>query len=110
MTAEATRESMTIRAYKYDGTLLDTYTKKRTDCELGKHTFNSTSLYDMHYGKRSPAPGAAAPVDAAITDYNGVLATTDGKHTILADGVPKKDEFRASARRTITPARTATPT
>lgn len=35
----------------------------------------------------------AAPVDAAITDYNGVLATTDGKHTILADGKLKKDEF-----------------
>ena len=92
MTAEATRESMTIRAYKYDGTLLDTYTKKRTDCELGKHTFNSTSLYDMLNGTITCAR-CAAPVDAAITDYNGVLATTDGKHTILADGKLKKDEF-----------------
>lgn len=92
MTAEATRESMTIRAYKYDGTLLDTYTKKRTDCELGRHTFNSTSLYDMHNGTITCAR-CAAPVDAAITDYNGVLATTDGKHTILADGKLKKDEF-----------------
>ena len=92
MTAEATRESMTIRAYKYDGTLLDTYTKKRTDCELGRHTFNSTSLYDMRNGTITCAR-CAAPVDAAITDYNGVLATTDGKHTILADGKLKKDEF-----------------
>lgn len=92
MTAEATRESMTIRAYKYDGTLLDTYTKKRTDCELGRHTFNSTSLYDMRNGTITCAR-CAAPVDAAITDYNGVLATTDEKHTILADGKLKKDEF-----------------
>ena len=35
----------------------------------------------MHNGTITCAR-CAAPVDAAITDYNGVLAATDGKHTI----------------------------
>lgn len=92
MTAEATRESMTIRAYRYDGTLLDTYTKKRTDCELGKHTFNSSSLYDMQSGTIT-CTLCDTPVDASTTDCSGVLATTDGKLAILTSGALKKNEF-----------------
>ena len=93
MTAEATRESMTIRAYKYDGTLLDTYTKKRTECELGKHTVNSTSKYDMTAGTITCAVCGVALKPKDNYAFTGLLSTTDGKQTILTDGVPETKKF-----------------
>lgn len=92
LTAEATNETMTIKAYKYDGTLIDTYTETRTNCELGRHTADSTSKYDMSGDTVSCALCDAA-FSAKDSGYNGLLSTTDGKQVILAAGVLKKDAF-----------------
>lgn len=92
MTAEAGTASITIRAYKYNGDLLDEYTKTRTACELGKHTITSESLYDMasHTAKCTICGQYAAVPDT----FSLLLATTDGKHVILVDGKPLTGEFR----------------
>ena len=91
MTATADEASMTINAYKYDGTPLDSYTKHRTNCELGKHTFDETSKYDMaNHTASCVLCGQQSSVPAT---FSGLLETTDGAHVVLANGVPKKNQF-----------------
>ncbi len=94
LTVQATDAAFTVKAMKYDGKeLLDTYTKTRTDCELGKHTVNSASQYDMTSqtitcaicGKPLQPRGAYA--------FSGLLSTTDGKQVILTNGAPEKNRF-----------------
>ena len=46
LSAAADHEKLTINAYKYDGTLLDSFTRSKSDCELGNHKFDETSRYD----------------------------------------------------------------
>lgn len=94
MTAEATRESMTIRAYKYDGKLLDTYTKKRTDCELGRHEVDGTrSKYDMANGTITCAVCGVALKPKDGYAFTGLLSTTDGKQAVLTKGTLKRSKF-----------------
>ena len=93
LTVQATDAAFTVKAVKWDGKELDSYTKTRTDCELGKHTINGSSLYDM----------AARTITCAICGkplqptgnyvFSGLLSTTDGKQVILANGVPEKNKF-----------------
>ena len=92
LTAEATEERLTIKTFKYDGTLLDSYTKTRTDCELGRHTITAESLYDIKTGK---AQCRVCEQFVSVPDtFSQLLATTDGKHVILVDGKPLTSEFR----------------
>ena len=92
MTAEAGTASITIRAYKYNGVLLDEYTKTRTDCELGKHTITPESLYDMasHTAKCTICGQYAAVPDT----FSQLLTTTDQKSVILVNGKPLTKVFR----------------
>ena len=92
MTAEAGTASITIRAYKYNGDLLDEYTKTRTACELGKHTITSESLYDMtsHTAKCTICGQYAAVPDT----FSQLLTTTDQKSVILVNGKPLTKVFR----------------
>lgn len=99
MTAEATRESMTIRAYKYDGTLLDTYTKKRTGCELGKHTANSMSQYDMTTKTITCAICGKSLQPSGAYAFSGLLSTTDGKQAVLTNGTLKTNEFTSLGKK-----------
>lgn len=92
MTATANEARMTINAYKYDGTLLDSYTKQRTNCELGKHTFDETSKYDMaNHTASCVLCGQQSSVPAT---FSGLLETTDGAHVLLVDGKPLTNTFR----------------
>ena len=50
LTVKATEETFTVKAVKYDGMELDSYTETRTDCELGKHKVDAASKYDMSKG------------------------------------------------------------
>ena len=93
LTVQATEASFTVKAIKYDGTELDTYTKTRTDCELGKHTVNGTSKYDMTAGTISCAVCGTALKPEGDYAFSGLLSTTDGKQVILASGSVKKNEF-----------------
>ena len=93
LTVNATEESFTVKAIKYDGTELDSYTKTRTDCELGKHTVNGDSKYDMVTGKITCAVCGEALKPEGEYAFSGLLGTTDGKQVILASGSVKKSEF-----------------
>lgn len=93
LTVQATEASFTVKAIKYDGTELDSYTKTRTDCELGKHTVNGTSKYDMTAGTITCAVCGTALKPEGDYAFSGLLSTTDGKQVILASGSVKKNEF-----------------
>lgn len=93
LTVQATEASFTVKAIKYNGTELDSYTKTRTDCELGKHTVNGTSKYDMTAGTITCAVCGTALKPEDGYAFNGLLSTTDSKQVILANGSVKKNEF-----------------
>lgn len=93
LTVQATEASFTVKAIKYDGTELDSYTKTRTNCELGKHTVNGTSKYDMTAGTITCAVCRTALKPEGDYAFSGLLSTTDSKQVILVNGNVKKNEF-----------------
>lgn len=93
LTVQATEASFTVKAIKYDGTELDSYAKTRTDCELGKHTVNGTSKYDMTAGTITCTVCGTALKPEGDYAFSGLLSTTDSKQVILANGIVKKNEF-----------------
>lgn len=93
LTVEATEETFTVKAVKYDGTELDFYTETRTDCELGKHKVDATSKYDMSKGTITCTACGEALEPTGEYAFSGLLSTTDGKQVILAEGSVKKNEF-----------------
>ena len=93
LTVEATEETFTVKAVKYDGTELDSYTETRTDCELGKHKVDAASKYDMTEGTITCTVCGEALEPTGEYAFRGLLSTTDGKQVILAKGSVKKNEF-----------------
>lgn len=93
LTVEATEETFTVKAVKYDGTELDSYTETRTDCELGKHKVDAASKYDMSKGTITCTVCGEALEPTGEYAFRGLLSTTDGKQVILAEGSVKKNEF-----------------
>lgn len=93
LTVEATEETFTVKAVKYDGTELDSYTETRTDCELGKHKVDAASKYDMSKGTITCTACGEALEPTGEYAFSGLLNTTDGKQVILAKGSVKKNEF-----------------
>ena len=93
LTVKATEETFTVKAVKYDGTELDSYTETRTDCELGKHKVDASSKYDMSTGTITCVTCGTALEPTGEYAFSGLLGTTDGKQVILKNGVPMKNEF-----------------
>lgn len=93
LTVKATEETFTVKAVKYDGTELDSYTETRTDCELGKHKVDAASKYDMSKGTITCTVCGEALEPTGEYAFRGLLSTTDGKQVILAEGSVKKNEF-----------------
>lgn len=93
LTVEATEKTFTVKAVKYDGTELDSYTETRTDCELGKHKVDAASKYDMSKGTITCTACGEALEPTGEYAFSGLLSTTDGKQVILAKGSVKKNEF-----------------
>ena len=93
LTVKATEETFTVKAVKYDGTELDSYTETRTDCELGKHKVDASSKYDMSKGTITCTVCGEALEPTGAYAFSGLLNTADGKQVILANGVPKRNEF-----------------
>ena len=93
LTVKATEETFTVKAVKYDGTELDSYTETRTDCELGKHKVDASSKYDMSTGTITCVTCGTALEPTGAYAFSGLLGTTDGKQVILAEGSVKKNEF-----------------
>lgn len=93
LTVQATTETFTVRAIDYQGNPLDTYTEKRTDCELGNHKVDASSKYDMSTGTITCVTCGTALEPTGAYAFSGLLGTTDGKQVILKNGVPMKNEF-----------------
>lgn len=93
LTVQATTETFTVCAIDYQGNLLDTYTEKRTDCELGNHKVDASSKYDMSTGTITCVVCGTALEPTGEYAFSGLLSTTDGKQVILKNGVPMKNEF-----------------
>lgn len=93
LTVKATEETFTVKAVKYDGTELDSYTETRTDCELGNHKVDASSKYDMSTGTITCVTCGTALQPTGEYAFSGLLSTTDGKQVILANGAPMKNEF-----------------
>ena len=93
LTVQATTETFTVRAIDYQGNLLDTYTERRTDCELGNHKVDASSKYDMSTGTITCVTCGTALKPTGEYAFSGLLGTTDGKQVILKNGVPMKNEF-----------------
>lgn len=93
LTVKATEETFTVKAVKYDGMELDSYTETRTDCELGKHKVDASSKYDMSKGTITCTVCGEALEPTGEYAFRGLLSTTDGKQVILAEGSVKKNEF-----------------
>ena len=93
LTVKATEETFTVKAVKYDGEELDSYTETRTDCELGKHKVDAASKYDMSEGTITCTVCGTALEPTGEYAFSGLLSTTDGKQVILAEGSVKKNEF-----------------
>lgn len=93
LTVKATEETFTVKAVKYDGTELDSYTETRTDCELGKHKVDAASKYDMSTGTITCVDCGTALEPTGEYAFSGLLSTTDGKQVFLAKGSVKKNEF-----------------
>lgn len=93
LTVKATEETFTVKAVKYDGTELDSYTETRTDCELGKHKVDAASKYDMSKETITCTVCGEALEPTGEYAFSGLLSTTDGKQVILANGSVKKNEF-----------------
>lgn len=93
LTVKATEETFTVKAVKYDGTELDSYTETRTDCELGKHKVDAASKYDMSKGTITCTVCGTALEPTGEYAFSGLLNTADGKQVILAEGSVKKNEF-----------------
>ena len=93
MSVEADGQEMTLNAYKYDGSLLDSYTIKKTDCELDRHTFNEDCTYNLA-DKTINCILCAKSVAADDSGYTGMLATSDGGGKVmLAAGKVKTGWF-----------------
>ena len=93
LTVQATTETFTVRAIDYQGNQLDTYTERRTDCELGNHKVDASSKYDMSTGTITCVVCNTALEPTGAYAFSGLLDTTDGKQVILKNGVPMKNEF-----------------
>ncbi len=92
LTVQATDAAFTVKAVKYDGTELDSYTKTRTNCEQGKHTINGSSLYDMASHK---VQCVVCEQYVSVPDtFSQLLTTTDQKSVILVNGKPLTKVFR----------------
>lgn len=94
MTAEATAEKMIVKAFDYNGNLLDTYEETKTSCEVGKHTFSEeASRYDLQ-SKTITCASCQKAVDAAANKATGKFAVTgDAGQIVLVEGIAQTGWF-----------------
>ena len=93
LSVEADGQKMILNAYKYDGSLLDSYTIQKTDCEVGNHTFDETSLYNLE-NKTLNCTVCGVDVPAKDSGYTGRLKTSGNEgEVVLVVGTVKTGWF-----------------
>lgn len=87
ITGHATEKSFTIEAHKYNGDLLDSYTRSKTGCGVGEHTYDQNSCYNPE-SKAITCAVCQQEFPAAESHYTGKLAVKGqpDKFVMLADG------------------------
>ena len=95
LSVQADADKMLINAYKYDGTLLDSYTIEKTDCEKGNHSFTADSEYSME-NKTLTCTVCGEECSAEATGMSGMFKVkgSDGDRVILAEGLAKTGWFQ----------------
>ena len=91
MSVEASKEKLVLTAYKHSGELLDSYTIAKTDCELGKHSFDENSIYNIE-GKTIKCNICSNVIAAADSGYTGKVKAGKGE-VMLVNGVAKTGWF-----------------
>ena len=93
MSVDANNEKLVLKAYKHNGELLDSYTIARTDCEIGRHSVDENSIYDVD-SKTLICNICNAEVAAADTGYTGKVKAKDDKgEVMLVSGEAKTGWF-----------------
>ena len=95
LSVQADADKMLINAYKYDGTLLDSYSIEKTDCEKGNHSFTADSEYSME-NKTLTCTVCGEECSAEATGMSGMFKVkgSDGDRVILAEGLAKTGWFQ----------------
>lgn len=94
MSVKAEKSKMTLTAYKYDGTLLDSYTIAKTDCELGNHKFGDGSIYDAANKTVNSCTVCGEDIPVSESGYTGMLSVKDSEdRVVLAAGELKTGWF-----------------
>lgn len=95
LTVEASANSFTVKAVKYNGELLDSFTRMRSACQQGDHSFTDESQYILATDQITCAL-CGTPISAATSGYTGVLSTRDGMgRVMISAGSLKKNEWFA---------------
>lgn len=94
LSVKATKSSFTVRAVDCNGNELDSYTKTRTECQQGKHTFNENSEYNLTNDSVTCAL-CGKEVNASDTGYTGKLKVSgdNTRQVMLSKGKLLKNEW-----------------
>ena len=93
MSVDANSEKLVLRAYRHNGELLDSYTIARTDCEIGRHSVDENSIYDVD-SKTFICNICNAEVAASDTGYTGKVKAKDDKgEVMLVNGIARTGWF-----------------
>ena len=95
LSVQADADKMLINAYKYDGTLLDSYAIEKTDCEKGEHSFTADSEYNME-NQTLTCTVCGEECSAETTGMSGMFKVKGSSEdkVILAEGLVKTGWFQ----------------
>ncbi|MBP3484812.1 MAG: CotH kinase family protein [Oscillospiraceae bacterium] len=95
LSVQADADKMLINAYKYDGTLLDSYAIEKTDCEKGNHSFTADSEYNME-NQTLTCTVCGEEFSAETTGMSGMFKVKGSSEdkVILAEGRVKTGWFQ----------------
>ena len=95
LSVQADLDKMVINAYKYDGSIIDTYTIEKTACEKGDHSFTADSEYDVE-NQTVNCTVCGEECSAAKAGLSGMFKVKGSAEdkVILAEGLAKTGWFQ----------------
>lgn len=95
LSVQADADKMLINAYKFDGTLLDSYAIEKTPCEKGEHSFGADSEYSLE-NKTLNCTICGEEISAAKAGASGMFKVKGSAEdkVILAEGLVKTGWFQ----------------
>lgn len=95
LSVQADAGKMLVNAYKYDGTLLDSYAIEKTPCEKGDHSFGADSEYSLE-NKTITCTVCGEEISAVKAGASGMFKVKGSAEdkVILAEGLVKTGWFQ----------------